>query len=295
MPETLSGELAAWRDRGRRLPVFGQEVFVLAEGEGAEPLLVLHGFPTCSLDFARALPFLAARRRVVLHDHPGFGLSDKPERYSYSLLEQAEFALGVWRELGISRGHLVAHDYGTSVASEILARRERGLVPVELLSLTLSNGSVLLELAHLRLAQRILRSPTLGPLFARVAGRAVFKRQMRRIVGDPGSVTEAELDLLWEALERAGGRARLPRISSYQEERLRFRDRWVGALSRLDLPAHVLWGRRDPIAVAAIAERLAATIPRARLTWLEQLGHYPMLEDPQRWSEGVLGFVGERA
>jgi pimeloyl-ACP methyl ester carboxylesterase len=50
---------------------------------------------------------------------------------------------------------------------------------------------------------------------------------------------------------------------------------------------------RDPIALPAVAQRLAAEIPGARLTWLDDLGHYPMLEDPERWSAAVLRFLAE--
>lgn len=257
------------------------------------PLLVLHGFPSSSFDFHLALPMLAAHRRVVLHDHLGFGLSDKPERYSYSLMEQADAALLVWRALGITRGHLLAHDYGTSIATELLARRARGLLPIELSSVTLCNGSVHLELARLTPSQRLLRSPTLGPLFARVARPALFKAQLRRILGNPSSVSEEELDWMWAGLGHGGGRERLPAISSYLDERVRFRDRWTHALTAYEGPAHVLWGRRDPVAVAAIAARLAGELPRARLSWLEQLGHYPMLEEPHTWASAVLAYLEE--
>jgi pimeloyl-ACP methyl ester carboxylesterase len=119
----------------------------------------------------------------------------------------------------------------------------------------------------------------------------LFKAQLRRILGRPDAVSEQELDLMWAGIERGGGRFRLPAISSYIEERTRFRDRWIGSLTRLDVPAHVLWGRRDPVAVPAIAEQLAAEIPRATLTWLDDLGHYPMLEDPARWARAARAFV----
>lgn len=271
----------------------GAEVFALAEGpDSGEPILILHGFPTCSLDFRLALPLLSARHRVVLHDHLGFGLSDKPPGFSCSLMEQADAAQAVWRALGVTRGHLLAHDYGASVATELLARRERGLLPVELLSVTLSNGSVHLELARPRITQKLLKG-RLGPLFARLAGKRLFRAQLRRIFGQPAAVPEAELNLLWEALVHAGGQLRLPGLSYYQDERMRFWNRWIGALTRLDLPTHLLWGRRDPIAVPAVAEKLAREIPRARLTWLEDLGHYPMLEAPERWAEAVVGFLAD--
>ncbi len=294
-PRPAPPALDGWRDRGRFLEVLGRTVFVVDEGpRDAPPLLVLHGFPTSSLDFRSALATLAERHRVIVHDHLGFGLSDKPRDYSYSLVEQAEVALAVWRALGVDRGHVVAHDYGTSVATELVARRERGGLPVALDALTLANGSVHLELARLSPPQRLLRSKLLGPTFAALGSRAVFKLQLRRIFGRPEAVADHELDLAWEALAWNGGKHRLAPISSYLDERVRFWNRWIGALTRLDRPTHVLWGRRDPIAVPAIAEALASEIPGATLTWLDDLGHYPMLENPKRWAEAVLAFTPGR-
>ncbi|HLM71692.1 MAG TPA: alpha/beta hydrolase [Polyangiaceae bacterium] len=289
----LPSALAAWQSRGRRVRVLGHEVFILDEGpkDDPEPLLVLHGFPSSGFDFHLALPRLSTGRRVVIHDHIGFGLSDKPERYSYSLHEQADAAIAVWRALGIERGHLLAHDYGTSVATELLARRAHNLLPISLSSVTLCNGSVHIELAHLTPSQRLLRSPIVGPLFARVARPAIFKAQLRKILGHPASLSEEELDFMWTLMIRDGGKERLPAISGYLDERVRFRHRWTAALIAFDRPAHVLWGRLDPVAVPAIAERLSTELSRVRVTWLDRLGHYPMLEDAGAWSDAALAFL----
>ena len=285
-----------WHARGKLHGIFGHQIFAVTTGaperEGL-PLLVLHGIPSSSRDCEAALPGLSARRRVIVHDHLGFGLSDKPAAYSYSLLEQAEVAIALWQALGVTRGHLLAHDYGTSVATELLARRERGLCPIDFASVTLCNGSVHIDLAHLAPSQQLLRVPVLGPLFSRLASRRVFKAQLRRILGRPDSVADAELDAMWEGLVRDGGRERLPALAGYMAERTRFRERWIGPLTRLDRPTHVLWGRRDPIAVPAIAEQLAREIPGARLEWLDDLGHYPMLEAPARWAEAASAFLAQ--
>ena len=294
--------LDSWRARGRELEVFGQRVFVVDQpaldatddGEDRAPLVVLHGYPTSSHDFHRVLPILARDRRVVLHDHLGFGFSDKPANYSYSLFEQAEVAAEVWRQLGLESAHLLAHDYGTSVATELLARRERGLLGIEVVSVTLSNGSVHRELAKLRLSQHIARSP-LGPLFGRLVTRGYFKHVLRKLWGVHARADEADLDAMWDAIALHDGPRRTHAISSYLDERLRFRHRWIGALERLDLPAHILWGRRDPIAVPAIAEQMARETPGAQLTWLDTLGHYPMLEDPEAWGEAMVAFLEELA
>lgn len=288
---TLPARVLDWQSRGSRVRIFDRDVFVREDGkEHEEALLVLHGFPTSSFDFHLVLSDFAKRFRVVVHDHLGFGLSDKPRDYSYSLFEQAEVAMELWRKLGIKRGHLLAHDYGTSVATEILARRERGACPVELQTVTLGNGSVFIELAHLTPSQVLLRHKVLGPIFAKLSSRFVFQAQLRKIFGDPNSVSQEELDAAWDLIAHDEGKYVLPAISSYLDERTRFRERWHGALRKLDLPTHVLWGRRDPVAVPAIAEAVANAVSGSRLTWLDELGHYPMLENPARWAENVLAF-----
>jgi pimeloyl-ACP methyl ester carboxylesterase len=189
--------------------------------------------------------------------------------------------------LEVKQAHLVAHDMGTSVATELLARRERNLCAVELASLVLSNGSVHIDLASLTLGQRLLRSP-LGPAFTRVSGRAVFKLQIRRVFAKPPP--DEVLDAMWDLIAREDGAALFPQIVRYLDERQRFARRWIGALERFDRPALVLWGALDPVAVLAIAETLAREIPRAEKVVLPRVGHYPQVEDPGAFAARVLAF-----
>jgi pimeloyl-ACP methyl ester carboxylesterase len=142
--------------------------------------------------------------------------------------------------------------------------------------------------------QRLLRNAWLGPLLARLSSRRFFEKRMAALFGPGSRVEPAELEAMWAGLVREEGRLRLPAISGYLTERVRFRQRWIGALTRFDRPCHILWGRRDPVALAAIASQLAREIPGARLSWLDELGHYPMLEDPQAWASLALSFYAER-
>jgi len=242
-------------------------------------VLVLHGFPTSSLDFGPAIERLAARRRVITFDFLGFGLSDKPKTAAYSLFEQTDIALAIARAFAVTRAHVLAHDMGTSVATELCARREWGPLPIELSSLTLMNGSVHVELAHLTVGQRLLRT-RLAPLFARLSTRASFGFQIKQVCAR--KPPESEIDAMWELLARDDGVARMPQLISYVNERYRFHDRWIGALTRLNLPTLIAWGERDPVAVIAIARALAAEIPAARLETWPELGHWPQLEDTTR-------------
>ena len=67
---------------------------------------------------------------VVTFDHLGYGFSDKPSQgYTYSLMDQADNAITLWRKLGIAKAHIVSHDMGDSVMTEILTRKMNGQLP----------------------------------------------------------------------------------------------------------------------------------------------------------------------
>lgn len=273
--------LADWQQRGRLLDTPLGRIFAIERGAEhlGTPVFVLHGFPTSSWDFADAIELLARRRRVIAFDFLGYGLSAKPADASYSLFEQTDIALAVARAYELTRVHLLAHDMGTSVATEMIARREWKLLPLELETLTLTNGSVHVDLAHLTFGQRLLRSP-IGSVFARLNNRRSFGLQIKRVCAKKPS--EQEIDVMWELCARDDGAARLAQLIGYVSERYRFYDRWIQPLTRLDVPTLIAWGERDPVAVMPIARALAAEIPGAKLKTFPDLGHWPQLEDPAR-------------
>ena len=287
--------IESWRARGKNLSTHDGEIWWLdtrasaadvVSKADATPVCILHGFPTSSHDFSRFVE-LVAPRRVITLDFLGFGLSDKPTEFGYSIFEHADAVIAVLRAAKVERAHIFAHDLGTSVATELCARRERGQLPFDLASLTLMNGSVHIELADLTFGQLMLRSP-LGPVFAKLNNARTFKAQMKRIFARP--VSETDLDAMWALLARADGPLRLPQTIRYIEERSRFRRRWIGALERLDRPTLVAWGRLDPVAVIAIARQLASEIPNAELSIWDDLGHYPQVEAPEVVASTVVPF-----
>jgi pimeloyl-ACP methyl ester carboxylesterase len=287
-----------WQNLGESHTVHGNSLFVVDTGaddrtdDDRPTLVLLHGYPTSSHDYYRVLPDLAAHYRVIVHDHLGFGLSDKPRDYSYALYEQADFALLLWQQLGVKSAHVFAHDYGTSVATELLARWNRGFRPVPLQSIALCNGSVHIELARLRVIQKLLRNETLGPLVARLSSQRVFDRNMRRLWHDPSTLPQDDLDTMWELLTRGGGKAVLPRITQYLRDRVLYWHRWVGALQQSQLPLNFLWGAEDPITGRDVAEVHHSEAPGSKLAVLDGVGHYPMLEAPRRWTEALLALIG---
>ena len=114
--------LCVWRKHSRTFVFRGHSIRYWTAGQG-EPLLLIHGFPTASWDWHYLWQPLAQRYRVIACDMLGFGDSAKPLNHNYSLLEQADLQQALLADLQVEQPiHVLAHDYGDSVAQELLAR-----------------------------------------------------------------------------------------------------------------------------------------------------------------------------
>jgi pimeloyl-ACP methyl ester carboxylesterase len=277
-----------WEARGRRLDIDGRSVWVLdvpaLDGERDEPLLVLHGFPSCTFDWRHVLDALRAHRRVVAPDFIGFGLSDKPD-VRYSMRLQADVVEGVARRLGLSSVALLTHDMGDTVGGELLARSLEGTLPLEVTRRVLTNGSIYIGMAHLSTGQELLLSLDDAPTDLVVADG--YKRGLAATFSPQSSVDTGELDAQWLLAERNGGHRMLPRTIRYIEDRRAEERRFTGAIETHESPLSVVWGADDPIAIVAMTGELLRARPGTDVTILDDVGHYPMIESPTRFAAAV--------
>src|ERR1700742_609125 len=103
-------------------------IFHAEFGDAAAPLLLMvHGFPTSSIDWQDVVGELSAHHRVCVLDLPGFGFSDKPTGENYTLHRDSEL-LGYYLTeiLDAQRGAVVAHERGDSVALSVACRCSAG-------------------------------------------------------------------------------------------------------------------------------------------------------------------------
>ena len=288
--------VADWASRGSVERVGDDSVFVIdtqtATGS-APPLLVLHGYPTSSIDFAAVLGTLATDRRVVLLDFPGFGLSAKPDR-AYSLFAQADVVEAVVASLGIDEVDLLTHDISDSIGGELLARGIDGDLGFGVRRRVLTNGSIYLDLAHLTDGQQLLASLPDEAIPADAAPDVdALERAITDTLGrsgpasrpDPMHVRAGAVLVVHE-----GGNRLLARQIRYIEERGKHESRWTGAIETHPAPLSVVWGDQDPIAVWPMTDQLlqrrdGLDTPRTRL---EGVGHYPMIEAPGPFAAAVL-------
>ena len=277
-----------WKEKGKFITIFGRKIFLIDEGKSDEILVILHGYPTSSYDYQKVLPELTKQYRVIIHDHLGFGFSEKPLDYSYSLIEQADVALQIWKQLNLKKVTLLAHDYGTSVATEILARHNKQQIDLQIDELILCNGSAHIELSKLRLIQKFLKSKITGKFVASLTNYPIFKRNMRNVYFDISKATNEELQEMWFQLEYNEGRKVIHKISNYINERYYFWHRWIGALKETQIKTKIIWAENDPIAIMEIAELLASEIPNNKLLTIKNTGHFLMIENPKEWLQLVL-------
>ena len=286
----MNPAVTAWEQLGEYRELAGHRIFTLAapalEAERLEPLLVLHGFPTHSFDFHRVLDGLRERRHVHLLDFLGYGLSAKPD-IPYTLATQADIVVELIAALGLTEIALLTHDMGDTVGGELLARQLSGEWPIDVTRRVLTNGSIYIEMAHLSAGQEMLLSLPDARLEPGLIDAAAVRAGIAATFSPRSTVADDELAAHAEMVTRKDGHLLLPRTIRYIEERRRNQDRYTGAIESHPSPLGIVWGVDDPIAVVGMVDRLQSARPDASVKRLEGVGHYPMIEAPERFVREV--------
>jgi pimeloyl-ACP methyl ester carboxylesterase len=277
----LTERVRRWQERGEAEEFRGHAIHVFRQG-GEGPLLVLlHGFPSSSYDWRSLLEELPGRN-VLAFDFLGFGLSEKPASHDYSLFWQADLTEElVRRHAGGRPAFLVAHDMGTSVANELMARDLEGKLGMDVAGILLFNGSMVLERASPILGQRILRS-RFGPLFSRLSSERVFRQQFGSVFSEAHPLDDEEAADQWSLICNNGGRTLGHRLISYMDQREALAGRWHGAIREWPGDLSLAWGLLDRVATTDVLAAMRELRPTVPVTELPALAHYPQIEDPQQ-------------
>jgi pimeloyl-ACP methyl ester carboxylesterase len=275
----LTPRVLEWGRRGRAERFRDRRIHVFQRDGSRIPLVLLHGFPSSSFDW-RGLLDAAPANPVLAFDFLGFGLSEKPRDHTYALGWQADLTEDlVQRHLGGGPVFVVAHDMGTSVATELLARDLDGTLGIQIAGALLFNGSIVLERATLTRGQKLLRGP-LGPVASILTNERMFRREFGALFSPGHPLGDAEAADQWALIRHGGGRTLGHRLIHYLDERVRHAGRWHGAVRDWQGPLSLAWGLHDPVATASVLDALVELRPEVPVDRLPELGHYPQLEDP---------------
>jgi pimeloyl-ACP methyl ester carboxylesterase len=241
-------------------------------------LLFIHGFPSASWDWHFQWKHLANDYRLICLDLLGFGLSAKPKEHRYSLLEQADIIEALLAEQGIEQYHILAHDYGDSVAQELLSRTLTSEAKVQ--SICFLNGGLFASHHRPLFTQKLLKSP-LGNIVIRFMSKATLAKGFKKIFAPDKPPKEYELDILWQLLEHNQGIGVLPKLLGYIDERKEQGKRWTQSMISTSIPLCFINGVLDPISGQHMLNHYIDIIPNPKWHAID-VGHYPQLEAPER-------------
>jgi pimeloyl-ACP methyl ester carboxylesterase len=278
--QSFSASTKAWLNSGKHVTLDGKRIFMTDRGTGPA-ILLIHGHPSSCLDWKGVCDRLEPYARLIAFDLIGWGLSDKPEAFSYSLMQQADLAETLLDSLGITEAHVVSHDLGTSVHTELLARNLEGSLSFKVLSSLFLNGSILQWISNepgtMNKAQNnetLFEAMDEFKKFTPEAYVEFFK------MATLGNLSDEEIRIRTELFCYQNQHLRLAAQSGYTRERYVHSERWVGAMER-SAPLRIAWAKDDPVAVVAIGRELAQRCTKATYVEWSGVGHFPNAEDPE--------------
>ena len=282
-----------WRSlypfRSHLLEINSLHYHFLDEGQG-DVLLMLHGNPTWSFYWRNLVGALRGQYRVVVPDHMGCGMSDKPQRYAYRLQRHIDNVIRLIEHLNLERITLLAHDWGGAIGLGAALK-----MPHRFARFVLFNtGAFPPHFVPWRL--RLCRVPLLSTwairglnLFALAALRMATTRP-RQLRGAVRAGLLAPYDC-WARRVAIDNFVRdIPLTSGHPTHRvLADMEKQLPVLS--DRPMQLIWGMKDWCFDSSCLARLADIFPQAGIYRIHDAGHYVVEDAYQQIIPLVVDFL----
>lgn len=252
-------------------------------------VLMLHGNPTWSFYYRELIAELRRDQRCVVPDHIGMGLSEKPEKYAYTLAQRVADVVALVRELGLKRIDLVVHDWGGAIGFGVAAQ-----MPEAIRRLVILNTAAFAS-KHIPGRIAVCKAPVLGPLLVRglngfawpATWMAMHRRQLSEAEkkgflvpydswGHRIAVSEFVRDIPMSPTHRSW--ETLARIEAAVPQ---FRDR----------AALIVWGGRDFCFNDHFLQRWRELLPGAETNRIDDAGHYVLADAREEAVPRIVRFL----
>ena len=251
------------------------------QGGAGVPVVYVHGMLSSSTTWKKVLPSASGGRPAVAVDLPGFGFSERPWPYDYTVGGQAQALLAYLDRRGFDRVALVGNSLGGAVCLVVAAARPQRVAALVLV------GSAS-PVSRIPWNFQLLRVPVVGELEMELFVRPMMLFALRyRLFARADRVTDETVDDWWLPIRVPG--TRRAALAAVRSSARGFED----LLGRIRVPTLVLWGKEDRILPQEEGLRLSSEIRSARLVVLPDTGHLPQEETPEEFSHAVRQFLEE--
>lgn len=269
----------------RFVDIQNMQVHYRITGQGPA-LVLLHGTGASLHTWEGWTEELKKDFTVVSLDLPAFGLTGPFPDRDYQIRHYTEFLDAFTNALKLDSFALGGNSLGGLIAWRFALDYPQKVKELVLLD---AAGIPRQESGESPLAFRLAKQPAIAAIMQKVTPKALFKKSLNEVYGDPDKVTPSLLQRYFELFRRPGNRqAYVDRIN--QEDVITDPDR----LKEIDQPTLILWGETDAWIPVANAHAFAARLPNDTLLIYPEVGHLPMEEIPVQTAKDVRAFLKEQ-
>lgn len=276
-----------WKSYGKFVTIDNNNIFVIDTADSTttkETLVLLVGHPMLSYDYHKIILLLSKHYRVIVHDNFGFGFSDLPNSYCYSIIDQANVSIELWRKLNLKNFSIIASQYGAMVAKEILYKKNANLIPFNIKSIVFSNNNSKQLYKSLGAISSLINNKKLAK-YKDVLVDYKNKKLFYSFNDDETNKkygNQDKIDTLWKKFNELENQKEVLVLSSYNEEIYLYWHRWVKALRDSKIPIKFFWRKDDITSIKEILLQLA-TFQKNNIKIIENSKCYVIEEEPKCW------------
>ncbi len=254
------------------------------KGEGNSHVLFLHGYEGSTFTWLSQMDFLAQEEyHVWALDLLGFGLSDKPLDFPYSIDLFSSLIADFLNEKQIGECHIVGHSVGGGLALYLASQFPDR---IRTLSLVAPMAYPMKLPSYLSLARR------LGSLALPLMTRNSVHRLLKTVYYNPKEISKEQIDAYWIPLEMPNGKeVALKMLSVFDPQ---FFASQTSLYSSFELPVLLIWGTEDRWVPSSFLSRFQEDIPHAESILIPFCGHVPQEEASEQVNRALFEFLSGR-
>ena len=265
--------------------VDGMQVHYQEFGDERDPTMILiHGYTASTYVWHRVVEDIAAEGfRVIAIDLIGFGFSDKPKWFDYTIASQARMVLRFMNRLGIGKATVVGSSYGGAVASWLTLNDAERVEKLVLVNAVINDRPMTNPLV------KIITTPGVGETVSPfIADSRKFMRFRMQGTFHPANyhlITEERIEALLRPLKSAAGHnSLLMTLKNWDANRIE------EDANLINQPTLIVWGDQDNVIPIGNGEKLYDRILNSRFVVLKNCGHVPPEEKPELFTSLLVEF-----